>query len=225
MESQAQQYKLEGFPLMLDAHGATASAYHLRRNCSFQLIVINGDGKIIYNADSGFSYEDKPAIHEEQIEKSLKDFPEAILDTDALHAREADQRRSYAREILSLAEGLPVQAYRETQSFLAAFPKSEEAAEIKALAETLIANPKVNREIDAESEYLRMVAPEMKKATLQAELENLNPLFVHYQQAFGDTEFGSWVKNAIEDRLLTLSADRNTGPTPAPKRREKPGGF
>lgn len=83
MEQQVEQFKLKPFANMLDAGGATAVAYGVPKNARFWLVVIDGAGKIAYNASKGWSWAGGPnagrAIHVTQIEKSLKEFPEGIL--------------------------------------------------------------------------------------------------------------------------------------------------
>src|SRR5688572_27074747 len=79
MANVVERARLEPFATMLDAGGATAAAYNLPRNWSFQLVVIDGSGKITYSASSELSYLDAPNIHTEQIDKSLKEFPAGIL--------------------------------------------------------------------------------------------------------------------------------------------------
>src|SRR5207253_1524957 len=80
-------YQLGPFANMLDAGGATAAAYHLPRNRNFQLVVIDGSGKIAYSAGSILSYTGNPAesrIHGDLIEKCLKEYPNGILGEAAI---------------------------------------------------------------------------------------------------------------------------------------------
>ena len=83
MESQVKQFKLKPFANMLDAGGATAAAYDVPKNAPFWLVIIDGGGKIAYNASRGWSWSGGPDagkfIHQTQLEKSLKEFPEGIL--------------------------------------------------------------------------------------------------------------------------------------------------
>jgi len=268
MASQVERFKLQPFANMLDAAGATATAYNLPRNCNFQLVVIDGGGKIAYSADSEVSYMAEPNIHAMQIEKSLKEYSEGILGAgipvppdmaqaahlfdlqqfglveqeltralqdptsaentrfaDSLRARETYQSRARLRQIQVMADEQPVQAYREALSFVEAFPKSEEVDAVSAVAATLIANQKVKQEIDAEVEYQRVVAPEMKKAATTTELKNLEPLIEHYIKMFGNTGYGTFAKNAIADKSLIVSTETATGDTPPPKERRKLGGL
>jgi hypothetical protein len=79
MASHVEKYKLEPFAHMLDAGGATAAAYHVPRHGNFQLVVIDGAGKIAYSAGSEISYMHHPTVHIERIERSLKAYPDGIL--------------------------------------------------------------------------------------------------------------------------------------------------
>lgn len=83
MESQIKQFKLGPFANMLDAGGATAAAYGVPKSAPFWLVVIDGGGKIAYNASKGWTWSGGPNdgkyIHNTQIEKSLKEYPEGVL--------------------------------------------------------------------------------------------------------------------------------------------------
>ena len=83
MESQVKQFNLKPFANMLDAGGATAAAYGVPKNAPFWLVVIDGAGKIAYNASKGWFWSSGPnagkTIHSTQIEKSLQDYPEGVL--------------------------------------------------------------------------------------------------------------------------------------------------
>ncbi len=84
MEQQVEQFKLKPFANMLDAGGATAVAFGVPKNARFWLVVIDGGGKIAYNASKGWTWGGTGAnagrtIHSTQIEKSLAEYPEGIL--------------------------------------------------------------------------------------------------------------------------------------------------
>ena len=83
MESQVKQFNLKPFANMLDAGGATAAAYGVPRSAPFWLVVIDGGGKIAYNASKGWFWASGPnagkTIHSTQIEKSLQEYPEGVL--------------------------------------------------------------------------------------------------------------------------------------------------
>jgi hypothetical protein len=83
MESQVKQFNLKPFANMLDAGGATAAAYGVPRTQPFWLVVVDGGGKIAYNASRGWFWSGGPdagkTIHSTQIEKSLKEYPEGVL--------------------------------------------------------------------------------------------------------------------------------------------------
>jgi len=83
VESQVKQFNLKPFANMLDAGGATAAAFDIPKNAPFWITVIDGSGKIAYNASRGWFWADGPdagkPIHRTQIEKSLKEYPDGIL--------------------------------------------------------------------------------------------------------------------------------------------------
>lgn len=83
MAQQVEQFKLKPFANMLDMGGATAAAYNVPRSAPFWLVVIDGGGKIQYNASRGWTYRgganDGKFVHEIQIQNSLKAYPGGIL--------------------------------------------------------------------------------------------------------------------------------------------------
>jgi hypothetical protein len=83
MTAQVERYRLHPFATMLDAGGATAANYHLPRNYNFQLVVIDGAGKIAYSAGSIATYMGGPEsgtrLHQAIIEKSLRENSNGIL--------------------------------------------------------------------------------------------------------------------------------------------------
>src|SRR5258708_26107759 len=82
MAHQVEVFKLKPFANMLDAGGATATAYHLPPNAKFHLVVIDGAGNIAYNASSGWRYDSGPNagkfVHLVQEENSLKKVPHLL---------------------------------------------------------------------------------------------------------------------------------------------------
>ena len=60
MESQIKQFNLKPFANMLDAGGATGAAYKVPANAPFWLVVIDGGGKIAYNASRGWHWSSPP---------------------------------------------------------------------------------------------------------------------------------------------------------------------
>jgi hypothetical protein len=88
MESQVKQFKLKPFANMLDAGGATAAAYDVPKSAPFWLVIIDGGGKIAYNASRGWHWSGGPDagkyIHQTQLEKSLREYPEGILGSKAV---------------------------------------------------------------------------------------------------------------------------------------------
>jgi hypothetical protein len=269
MTSHVARLKLEPFANMLDAGCATAEAYHLPRNCNFKLVVIDGAGKIAYRAGSEFSYQARPDIHIDQIEKSRKEYPVGILGADVavppgmgkaahlfdlqqfglleqeltrvlqesgsaenirfaelLRGRQADGLRSRSRQIQSMADGQPVQAYREALLFVEAFPKCEEAATLSALADKLIANPKVKLETDAEAAFQRDLLPLLIKAKNAGDLNFSTPIFENYLKEFGATDYLTVAKKAVADRVSILNLmETEAGPTPPLKERRAGGGL
>lgn len=85
MADQAKRYKLEPFANMLDTCGATAMLYNVPRTSTFRLVVVDGEGKIAYNAGKGWHWtsgEDAGRyIHHTQLEKSMKKY-KGILGVD-----------------------------------------------------------------------------------------------------------------------------------------------
>jgi hypothetical protein len=76
MESQVKQFKLQPFANMLDAGGATPRPITSQERSPSGSSILDGGGKIAYNASRGWSWSDGPDagkfIHQTQLEKSLK---------------------------------------------------------------------------------------------------------------------------------------------------------
>jgi len=109
MESQVKQFKLKPFANMLDAGGATAAAYDVPKNAPFWLVVIDGGGKIAYNASRGWTWSGgadagKP-IHQTQLEKSLKEYPEGILGSKEVPKELETAAHYYDLQQFDLLEG------------------------------------------------------------------------------------------------------------------------
>lgn len=79
LKRQVDIFKLKPFATMLDSGGMTASSYHVPKNAKFWLVVIDGDGKIAYNASQGWIQDGKP-LHHIQVEKSLSKFTSLLYD-------------------------------------------------------------------------------------------------------------------------------------------------
>lgn len=109
MESQVKQFKLQPFANMLDAGGATSAAYGVPKNAPFWLVVIDGGGKIAYNASRGWHWAGGPDngkfIHQTQIEKSLKEYPEGILGSREIPKEMALAGHYYDLQQFDLLEG------------------------------------------------------------------------------------------------------------------------
>ncbi len=88
MEQQIGQFNLKPFANMLDAGGATAAAYNVPKSSPFWLVVIDGKGKIAYNASKGWTWSGGPNagkfVHQTQIEASLKENPDGIIGARAV---------------------------------------------------------------------------------------------------------------------------------------------
>ena len=252
MERQVEQYKLRPFANMLDAGGATTAAYNVPRNSPSWLTVIDGSGKIVYNASKGWSWAGGPnngrQIHHTQIEKSLSDFPDGILglkeipqdmenaahyyDLQQFNLLEVELRKAEARssspaaksfaetvrtriaesrmarrdQIAAFAATDPVQAYREAVAFTAAFPNSPERAAVNEMGQSLVKQPAVKREMEAEAVYQQMLVPELKKTTtLDRYVKNVQPLLDAYLRKFGTTQYGAGVKNACDAHRAAVS--------------------
>lgn len=84
VKQQVETFKLKPFATMLDSGGMTATAYNVPRNAKFRLVVIDGDGKIAYNASQGWTWSNGEnagkAIHLTQVEKSLKEHTTLLYD-------------------------------------------------------------------------------------------------------------------------------------------------
>lgn len=248
-----EQYKLRPFANMLDAGGSTTAAYNVPRNSPSWLTVIDGSGKIIYNASKGWYWSggpnDKRLIHHTQIEKSLREFPDGILGlkeipadmetaahyydlqqfgllevelrkaeaksappaskafAETVRARMAESRMSRRDQIAAFSATDPVQAYREAIAFTAAFPNAPERAAVNEMGQSLVKQPAVKREMEAEAVYQQMLVPELKKTTtLDRYVKNVQPLLEAYLRKFGTTQYGAGVKNACDAHRAAVSA-------------------
>ncbi len=255
MAQQVEQFKLKPFANMLDAGGATAVAYGVPKNARFWLVVIDGGGKIAYNASKGWFWSGGPnegrTIHSTQIEKSLKEYPEGVLGATSVpkemetaahyydlqqfgllevelrkaeaksstpaakefarhvRARIAESREARKLQIDALSKADPVQAYREAVAFVTAFPSAPERAAVNEMGRTLLKDPAVKKEIDAEAAYQRMLVPEMKKTTtLDRYVKSVQPLLDAYLRSFGATQYAAAVKNACDAHKLAVSAPK-----------------
>jgi len=248
MESQVKQFNLKPFANMLDAGGATAAAYGVPRNAPFWLVVIDGSGKIAYNASRGWFWADGPnagrTIHSTQIEKSLKDYPEGVLGkkdipkemetaahyydlqqfdllemelrkaatpaakefAEYVRGRIAESRKARKEQIESLSASDPTQAYREAIAFAAAFAKAPESQAVNEMGRTLVKQPSVKKEIDAEAAFQQSLVPELKRALTKDKYQRfVQPLLDSYLKAYGMTQYGASVKIACEAHLQKVS--------------------
>jgi hypothetical protein len=251
MEKQIGKFNLKPFANMLDAGGATATAYQIPRSAPFWLVVVDGEGKIAYNASRGWHWSSGPDkgkyVHHTQLEKSLETckgilgIPEipgvmspvahlfdlqqfGLLETKLkeVEAREKsdaaqgfvlrvrdrveEQRKQRVQMIHAMAEADPLQAYRDAEAFVAAFPNAPEKNEVSQVARTLMKKPEVSRELQAEAAYRKILVPEMQKATrLSSFNKKIQPLADNYEKAYGATKYGAMVKSALEAYAAALS--------------------
>src|ERR1043165_555299 len=84
LKRQVDSFKLKPFATMLDSGGVTAAAYNVPRNAKFRLVVIDGEGKIAFNASEGLHWSSGPdagkTVHLSQVEKSLQKFTALLYD-------------------------------------------------------------------------------------------------------------------------------------------------
>lgn len=109
MEGQIKQFKLQPFANMLDAGGATAAAYGVPKSAPFWLVIVDGGGKIAYNASRGWTWsggaDNGKYIHQTQLEKSLKEFPEGILGSKPVPKEMETAAHYYDLQQFDLLEG------------------------------------------------------------------------------------------------------------------------
>lgn len=76
VKAQVDRYDLKPFANMVDAGGATSSAYGVPKNAANWLVIVDPEGKIAYNASKGWTWSSGAdrgrAIHQTVIERSLK---------------------------------------------------------------------------------------------------------------------------------------------------------
>ncbi len=87
VEKDVEQYRVHPFPTMLDAGGATAHAYKVPKEYSTWIVIINPEGKIIYNRNLGWHWTSGPNagkyVHHVTIENSQKASP-GVLDRKSI---------------------------------------------------------------------------------------------------------------------------------------------
>jgi peroxiredoxin len=83
VEKDVNQFRVKPFATMLDAGGATAHAYKVPKEYSTWIVIIDPDGKILYNRNKGWTWSGGPdagkQVHHTNIEESQKRSP-GILD-------------------------------------------------------------------------------------------------------------------------------------------------
>jgi hypothetical protein len=151
MESQINQFKLKPFANMLDAGGATAAAYEVPKTAPFWLTVIDGAGKIAYNASRGWHWSSGPNagkyVHQTQIEASLKQHPEGVLGAREVPAEMATAAHYFDLQQFNLLEvelrkaeakssPAPVKEFAEYVRTRIAESRKARKEQIEALAKT-----------------------------------------------------------------------------------------
>jgi hypothetical protein len=150
VKRQVDTFKLKPFATMLDSGGVTAAAYNVPKNAKFRLVVIDGEGKIAYNASQGWFWSSGPdsgkLIHITQVEKSLQKFTGLLYDnappkdmTQAAHLYDLQQ---FALMETELAHVLQTSKKSENAAFADNLRKKvvevrkQRAVQIEALSET-----------------------------------------------------------------------------------------
>ena len=250
MERQIKQYNLKPFANMLDAGGATRVGYHVPDNRPFWLVVLDGDGKFIYNSHRGWYWtggsNKNKKVHHTQIEASQKKYPGILgipeipsdckkiahfYDLQQFYMLEVElrltekagssagkrfagdvrtkideSRRFRVDQIAEIAKDDPIQAYREAESFVQAFPRAPEKKEVRELASELRKMDHVRKELKAEQAYHRILVPTMKKArNLSTFRRRITPLLASYLRAFGDTKYAEVARNAVDAHKEALA--------------------
>ena len=210
--------------------------------------MIDGGGKIAYNASKGWFWSNGPnagkTIHSTQIEKSLQEYSEGVLGkkevpkemeaaahyfdlqqfdllevelrkaatpagkefAEYVRGRIAESRKARKEQIEALCSTEPAQAYREATAFAAAFPRSPESQAVNEMGRSLVKQPAVKKEIDAEAAFQQSIVPELKKATTKDKfLKFVQPLLESYLKTYGATQFGSSIKVACDAHLQKVS--------------------
>ncbi len=240
MAKQVEEFKLKPFANMLDAGGATATAYHVPQNAIVWVAVVNAEGKLAFDGTRGWRYQDKRFVHHVQIDESLKKSPGILgipevpagLETAAhyfdlqqfgplefelkkaeakadaagkefagkLRDRMEESRKAWAEQIKAMLKTEPMQAYREAESFMEAFPRAPEKSAVSQVARDAARDPAVKKELQAEQLYQRMLVPEMLKAkTHKAFTQRVQPLLEAYLKKFGDTRYAEVAKASVEE--------------------------
>jgi hypothetical protein len=245
VERDVEQFKVRPIPTMLDAGGATAKAYKIPKEYSSWIVVIDHEGKIIYNRNKGWYWSAGPdkdkLVHHTMIEENQKRAPgildrkfmpadaspaahlydlqqfllaeteirkmEAKKSSDELKAfggymREAisETRKRRLDEIQQMSSSDPVHAYREAVAFVAAFPMAPERATMNDIGKSLLKNPQVKTELQAEDAYRRILLPELAK-TPKGTVEfaaRVQPALDGYMKVYGSTEYAAAVSDGVE---------------------------
>lgn len=134
----------------------------------------------------------------------LKEF------TGYLSGKIADTRKQRLAEAQELAKTSPVQAYREAVAFVAAFPSSPERSPMNDLGKSLIQDPKVKKELQAEDAYRRILVPELVKTPKgTAEFAaRVQPALDAFNKVYGDTQYAAAVTDGVEGYKMAAGRSR-----------------
>lgn len=165
-------------------------------------------------------------LMEQEIKRAAEGGDAGVLKcAEILQKRAADCQHVRLLEIKANSNDFPTQAYRESTFFADAFPNSDDAAAARELSSSLLAKPKVKREVDAELEYMRVVATELKQAGTQDAFLKLKPVIESYMKSFGTTRYAQTVVNAAEDRIEVVKGLTESVRSTPPVERRAPGGL
>lgn len=122
----------------------------------------------------------------------------------------AQTRKKRLAEIEELSSAAPVQAYREAVAFVASFAACPEKTAMNEIGKTLLLNPAVKKELQAEDAYRRILLPELKKTPKgSAEFEQrVQPLLTSYLKVYGGTEYAQAVVGGVENYKLSAARSR-----------------
>jgi len=255
VEKDVDQYKVHPFPTMLDAGGATAHSYKVPKEYSTWVVVIDPEGKIIYNRNLGWHWTTGPDagryVHHKMIEDSQKASPgvldrKAIPESGAMAAhlfdlqqfqaaelelkkvdsknpsaddsdfvkylrdRIAETRKKRLEDVRQLSATAPVLAYREAIAFVGAFPTAPEKGAMNDLGKSLLQQPPVKRELQAEDAYRRIILPELVKTPKgTAEFAaRVQPALDGFLKVYGTTEYAASVIDGVESYKLAVGRSR-----------------
>jgi peroxiredoxin len=135
---------------------------------------------------------------------AVKEFGVFIKD------RIAELRKKRLAEIEEMQTSAPTQAYREAVAFVAAFPSCPEKAAMNEIGKTLMKNPAVKAELQAEDGYRRMIVPELVKAPKgTADFEaRVQPMLAAWTKLYGQTEYCAAVTDGVQGYKMAAGRSR-----------------